>query len=113
MKIDDNFAASSDVRSTQVGQTEQIERDQQARERPAEARSDSVSLSSLGSELARSISTESPAEISRIDRLQESVNSGTLAAPAQEVAGRVIEDALGGTALEAQGGGSDAPPSPL
>jgi len=112
MKIDDNFAASSDLRSTQVGQTEQIERDQQARERPAEARSDSVSLSSLGSELARSIANESPAEISRIDRLQEAVNSGTLSAPPEQVAGRVIDDALGGTALEAQGG-SNAPPSPL
>jgi anti-sigma28 factor (negative regulator of flagellin synthesis) len=111
IRIDDSFAPSSDLRSTQVRQTEQLQNDQLARSRETEARGDSVSLSALGQELARSLNTQSPQEIARVEQAQQAVNNGTLSAPADEIAQQIITEALETTSFQARSGGG--PPSPL
>jgi flagellar biosynthesis anti-sigma factor FlgM len=110
IRIDDSFAPSSDLRSTQVRQTE-LQNDQQTRSRETEARGDSVSLSALGQELARSLNTQSPQEIARVEQAQQAVNNGTLNAPADEIAQQIINEALEITSFDARSGGG--PPSPL
>jgi flagellar biosynthesis anti-sigma factor FlgM len=119
--LGDNFAPSNDVRSSQdvraeqVEQTQQAEAQRQGRARESDHGSDSVSLSSLGAELARSLETESPEDVRRIEALQQAVNNGTLQASSEETASRLVEEAL--LAEEALRGetrpGAEAPPSPV
>jgi flagellar biosynthesis anti-sigma factor FlgM len=114
--LGDNFAPTSDVRSSQDVRAGQVEQTQQAQEgRPSRSREpgegDSVSLSSLGSELARSLATESPEEVRRVDELQQAVTNGTLEASSRDIASRVIEDALQSQAAPARPGVA-GPPAP-
>jgi flagellar biosynthesis anti-sigma factor FlgM len=107
--LGDNLAPSSDVRSSQDVRPEQAEQAQQTRaerrERGAESgQSDSVSLSSLGTELARSLATESPEEVRRVDELQQAVSNGTLTASNQETATRLVDEALRNEAGAARNG---------
>lgn len=114
--LGDNLAPTSDVRSSQdlrsgqVEQTQQTQQERQARTRES-GQSDSLSLSSLGAELARSLATESPDEVRRVDELQQAVNNGTLQASSQDIAARVIEDALQSQAASSRPGVA-GPPSP-
>lgn len=115
--LGDNFAPSSDVRSSQdarsnqVEQTQQVQLERQERSRESGAGSDSVSLSSLGAELARSLATESPQEVRRMDELQQAVNNGTFTASNEKTASRVVEDALQSQPPESRPG-VEGPPSP-
>jgi anti-sigma28 factor (negative regulator of flagellin synthesis) len=115
--LGDNFAPSSDVRSSQdvrSGQVEQAKESQlERRDRAAESGpgSDSVSLSSLGAELARSLATESQQEVRRVDELQQAVNNGTLTASSEETAARIVEDALASEPTQARPG-VEGPPAP-
>jgi anti-sigma28 factor (negative regulator of flagellin synthesis) len=115
--LGDNFAPASDVRSSQdvrsgqVEQAQQIAQQRQDRTRRSEPPGDSVSLSSLGSELARSLATESSEEVRRVDELQQAVNNGTLRAASREAAERVVDEALHGEPLSPRPG-VVAPASP-
>jgi anti-sigma28 factor (negative regulator of flagellin synthesis) len=113
--LGDNLAPSTDVRSSQdvrSGQVEQAQQEQvqrQERTQQSEHGSDSVSLSSLGAELARSLNSESPEQVRRLDELQQAVNNGTLQASSHETASRLVEEALSGEARA----GVESPPSPV
>jgi anti-sigma28 factor (negative regulator of flagellin synthesis) len=115
--LGDNFAPSSDVRSSQdvrSGQVEQARESRvESRDRAAESSpgSDSVSLSSLGAELARSLATESQQEVRRVDELQQAVNNGTLTASSEETAARVVDEALLSEPAQSRPG-VEAPPTP-
>ena len=121
IRIDDSFAASSDLRSGQVGRPQQeIQQGTQARQQSTESPGDSASLSSLGTELARALANEPPDVVNRIDQLQQAVASGNFSAPAEEVASAVIDDALraedlGGSSVNLaapQTSSPNAPPAP-
>jgi anti-sigma28 factor (negative regulator of flagellin synthesis) len=114
--LGDNLAPSNDVRSSQDVRSGQVEQTQQTQvERHERAResgqTDSVSLSSLGTELARSLATESPQEVRRVEELQQAVNSGTLNGASQDTAVRLIDEALHGEPAAARPG-VQGPPSP-
>jgi flagellar biosynthesis anti-sigma factor FlgM len=114
--LGDNLAPSSDVRSSQDVRSGQVEQTQQAHDQRQErtresGQSDSVSLSSLGAELARSLATESPEEVRRVDELHQAVNNGTLRASNQETAARLVEEALHSEPAPARPG-AEGPPSP-
>ncbi len=115
--LGDNFAPSSDVRSSQdvrsgqVEQAQQVRSERQERSRESSTGGDSVSLSSLGTELARSLATESPQEARRVDELQQAVNNGTFTASSEETATRVVEDAIQNRPVQTRPG-VEAPPSP-
>ena len=112
MKIDDSFAASSDLRSTQVGRTPEVQQQQEARQKQTESRDDSVNLSPLGAELARAIANDPPDVVNQIEQLEQAVNNGTFTASAEEVAQALVESALQDTQLEnAQSANTAAPPS--
>ncbi len=98
--IDDSFATSGGLRSTQVGRPQEPQQEVQARQRPAGPREDSASLSSLGTELARALANEPPDVVNRVEQLQEAVATGNFSVPAEEVAGAVINDALQGDGLQ-------------
>jgi anti-sigma28 factor (negative regulator of flagellin synthesis) len=116
--LGDNFAPSSDVsssqetRSAQVEQAQQVQLERQERGRETGAGGDSVSLSSLGAELARSLSTESALEVRQVDELQKAVNNGTFAASSEETAARIVDDALHSQPAQARPG-VEGPPSPV
>ena len=103
--------SSQDVRSGQVEQTQQTEVQRQDRARESEQGTDSVSLSSLGAELARSPATENPQEVRRVDELRQAVNNGTLSASSQEAAAQLVEEALRSEPAPARPG-VQGPPSP-
>lgn len=109
MRIDDNFSASGDVRSTQVGRSQELPSDPQVRTRPAEPGSDAVDLSALGSELARALNSDPPDVVNQIDQLREAVNSGTFSAPPEQLAAALIRASLAETQAS---GGAQAIPSP-
>jgi flagellar biosynthesis anti-sigma factor FlgM len=114
--LGDNLAPSSDVRSSQDVRSGQVEQTQQPgverRERGGDSgQTDSVSLSSLGTELARSLATEGPEEVRRVDELRQAVNDGTVTASSQDTAARLVDEALAndlGTGRD----GVARPPSP-
>ena len=97
MRIEDSFAASNDVRSTEVGRSHEIQQEQKGSQRKTSLRSDSANLSALGAELARALDTDPPDVVSRIEQLEKAVRSGTFQAASSEVAQLLIDDALQGT----------------
>jgi anti-sigma28 factor (negative regulator of flagellin synthesis) len=111
--LGDNLTAGGDVRSGQEVRSNEVDRTQAVRlERSERSREsgddrDTVSLSFLGAELARSLATEAPEETARINELQQTVNNGTLRVSSEETAARVIEEALSGTQIEKR-----SPPAP-
>ncbi len=112
MKIDDSFSASSDLRSTQVGRTPEVQQQQEARQKQTESRDDSVNLSPLGAELARAIANDPPDVVNRIEQIEQAVNSGTFTVSSEEVAQSLVESALQDTQFEnAQAANTAAPPS--
>ena len=112
MKIDDSFSPSSDLRSTQVGRTPEVQQQQEARQKQTESRDDSVNLSPLGAELARAIANDPPDVVNRIEQIEQAVNNGTFTVSSEEVAQALVESALQETQLEnAQTASTAAPPS--
>jgi anti-sigma28 factor (negative regulator of flagellin synthesis) len=106
MKIDDSFAASNDVRSTQVGRSQEIEQQQKPRQRGAESQTDSANLSPLGTDLARALENDPPNVVSKIEQLEKAVQNGTFQASPSSVAQSIIDDALQATAVENESLGS-------
>ena len=100
MRIDDSFAASNDVRSTQVGRSQEVEQQQRASQRPNESQTDSASLSALGAQLARALENDPPDVVTRIEHLEKAVQNGTFQASASSVAESIIDHALRSTAAE-------------
>ena len=107
MRIDDNFAASSDLRSLEVERaqpTAPLER-QGGRGR-SDAFGDSVSLSALTADIARALEEESPEEVARVDKAQQAFLNGTLEespeATAEALIGAAVEDTAIEQALTAQ-----------
>ena len=95
MRIDDSFAASNDVRSTELGRSQEIQQqEQQARQSRSESESDSASLSALGANLARALTSDPPDVVARVEQLEQAVQSGTFEASSSEVAESVIDAAL-------------------
>ena len=102
MKIDDSFAASNDVRSTQVGRTQEVDQQPKARQRQTGSETDSANLSRLGSDLARALENDPPDVVSKIEQLEKAVQSGTFQTSAALVSQSLIDDALQGTALDSE-----------
>ena len=96
MRIDDNLASSSDVQSTQVGKAQQLQVEQNAKQKQTESAKDSVSLSPFGSDLAQAINNDPPEVIQQIDQLRRAVNNGTFNVPADQVARAVVNGAVQG-----------------
>lgn len=96
MRIDDNLASSSDLQSTQVGKAQQLQVEQNAKQKQTESAKDSVSLSPFGSDLAQAINNDSPEVIQQIDQLRQAVNNGTFNVPADQVAQAVVNGAVRG-----------------
>ncbi len=96
MRIDDNLASSSDLQSTQVGKAQQLQVEQNAKQKQTEFGKDSVSLSPFGSDLAQAINNDPPEVIQQIDQLRQAVNNGTFNVPADQVAQAVVNGAVRG-----------------
>ncbi len=96
MRIDDNLASSSDVQSTQVGKAQQLQVEQNAKQKQTESAKDSVSLSPFGSDLAQAINNDPPEVIQQIDQLRRAVNNGTFNVPADQVARAVVNGVVQG-----------------
>ena len=97
MRIDDSLASSSDLQSTtQVGKAQQLQVEQNAKQKQTESGKDSVSLSPFGSQLAQAISNDPPEVIQQIDQLQQAVNNGTFNVPSDQVAQAVVNGAVRG-----------------
>ena len=96
MRIDDNLASSSDLQSTQVGKAQQLQVEQDAKQKQTESAKDSVSLSPFGSDLAQAINNDPPEVIQQIDQLRQAVNNGTFNVPADQVAQAVVNGAVRG-----------------
>ena len=100
MRIDDNLTASTYLRPAQTErvQTEPLGQPPGGRSEDR-TQGDSVSLSSLSSEITRTLSETSPEEITRIEQAREAVRSGQLTADPGELADSLISASL------ADGGG--------
>ena len=97
MRIDDSLATSSDLQSTtQVGKAQQLQVEQNAKQKQTESGKDSVSLSPFGSELTQAINNDPPEVIQQIDQLRQAVNNGTFNVPADQVAQAVVNGAVNG-----------------
>ena len=113
MRVDDTFAASSDIRSGHVGRTQEVQQDQRQRVRAPAPGEDSVSVSSLASQLSEGLTTDSPAEVARVEETRQAVQAGNFNVPAEQLADSLIDSALSGQAEDqrlgsaaGQGGGS-------
>ncbi len=101
MRIDDNLTASTYLRPAQTEGVRNEPAGPGGGSRPGSTGGeDSVALSSLGSEIARALSQDSPEEITRISEAREAVRSGSLNQEIGEVADALIEAALSSTGLE-------------
>lgn len=100
MKIDDNLTSSTYLRPSQ---TESVRNEPTApsgdRPDPGGAK-DSVALSSLGSEIARVLSQDSPEEITKVSAAREAVESGQILSEASELADALIDAALTETSFQ-------------
>ena len=96
MRIDDNLASSSDLQSTQVGKAQQLQVEQNAKQKKTESGKDSVSLSPFGSDLAQAINNDPPEVIQQVEQLRQAVNNGTFNVPADQVARAVVNGAVKG-----------------
>ncbi len=96
MRIDDHSTTAGDLQSSQVDRTQQVERQQQARERASTQGSDTVSLSALGEQLASAIETDPPEVVRQIEQLEQAVNNGTFSAGSSDVARSIVGAALNG-----------------
>jgi hypothetical protein len=85
MKIDDTYAASSDLRSQQVERTQRTTIERRARAR-RDAGGDSVNLSNVGVYLARALSEASPGKIAELIQAQQAYEAGNFSEPTEEVA---------------------------
>ena len=101
MKIDDNLTASTYLRPTQTEGVRNEPAGPGSRNRTGSTGGeDSVALSSLGSEIARGLSQDSPAEITRISEAREAVQSGRINTEASELADSLIDAALTETSFD-------------
>ena len=102
MRVDDNFTASSDLRSLQVERSPETQLERQNQQSKQERTGDSVSLSSVGTEISRALAGDSPQEISRVERAQEAVAAGSLNVSSEELADSLIDSALTETSFDRQ-----------
>ncbi len=101
MRIQDNFAPTSDPRSNQVQSPREVAAPGLERGGRSEKSSDTVGLSALGARLTRALSNEPPELVAKIEQLEKAVTNGTFSAPPGEVASAVIDAALAeGAGLE-------------
>ena len=97
MRIDDNLASSpSDLQSAQVSKAQQLQVEQNAKQKKTESTKDSVSLSPFGSDLAQAINNDPPEVIQQVEQLRQAVNNGTFNVPADQVARAVVNGAVKG-----------------
>ncbi|MBI1358337.1 MAG: flagellar biosynthesis anti-sigma factor FlgM [Acidobacteria bacterium] len=98
MKIDDNLTASTYLRPAQ---TERVQNEPTAPpsggRRTEQGENDSVSLSSLSSEISRALSEPSPEEITRVEQAREAVQTGQLTADPGATADSLINAAIADT----------------
>jgi anti-sigma28 factor (negative regulator of flagellin synthesis) len=101
VKIDDNLTASTYLRPTQTEGVRNEPPSPGGRGRAGSAGGeDSVAISSLGAEIARGLSQDSPEEITRISEAREAVQSGRINTEASELADSLIDAALTETSFE-------------
>ncbi len=97
MRIDDNLASSpSELQSTQVGKAQQLQVEQNAKQKKTESAKDSVSLSPFGSDLAQAINNDPPEVIQQVEQLRQAVNNSTFNVPADQVARALVNGAVKG-----------------
>ncbi len=100
MRVEDTFAASTDIRSGQINRANDPRLQPQQRVKRDGPGSDAVELSSIGSEVARQLASESPQEITRVEETRQAVLAGNFNVPAAELADSIIDGALSETALD-------------
>ena len=96
MRIDDNLASSGDLQSTQVDKTQQLQVEQDAKQKQGQPAKDSVSLSPFANDLAQAINNDPPELIRQIEQLRQAVNNGTFQVPADQIAQAVVNGAVKG-----------------
>lgn len=103
MRIEDSANVATDLRSVQLDRTQEPQQEsQRARDRSQQSQDDSVSLSSLGSQLARALEQPSAEEVSRVDEAQRAERSGGLDVSDEELADAVIQGAVADTSLDSE-----------
>ncbi len=103
MRIEDSASVSTDLRQVQLDRTQETQTEaQRARERAPETEDDSVSVSSLGAQLARAIEQPGAEEISRVEQAQRAEQSGALDVSDEQLADSLIEGAVADTSLDSE-----------
>lgn len=103
MRIEDSANLSTDARSVQLDRTQETQQDgQRARARGGRQQNDSVSVSSLGSQLARAIEQPGAEEVTRVEQAQRAEQSGGLDVSDEQLADSLIQGALADTSLDAE-----------
>ncbi len=100
MKIDDNLTASTYLRPNQTEAVRNEPAPPGGGRTSPEGEKDSVALSSLGSEIARVLSQDSPEEITKVSAAREAVESGSILSDASELADSLIDAALTETSFQ-------------
>ena len=96
MRIDDHSNTTGDLQSSQVDRAQQVEREQQGRQRAPAQGADSVSLSALSEQLVAAIETDPPEVVRQIEQLERAVNDGTFNEPSDQVARSIVSASLNG-----------------
>jgi hypothetical protein len=93
----------ADPRSVQLDRTHEAQPEgARGRGRPGHSHGDSVSLSSLGSQVARALGEPSTEEIVRLEQAQRAERVGGLDVSDEELADALIAGALRDTTLDAE-----------
>jgi anti-sigma28 factor (negative regulator of flagellin synthesis) len=103
MRIEDSGRVAADLRSVQLDRTQETQAEEaRGRERSRESDRDTVSLSSLGSQVARSLSEPSSEEISRVQQAQRAEQTGGLDVSDEQLADALINGAIRDTSLDSE-----------
>jgi anti-sigma28 factor (negative regulator of flagellin synthesis) len=103
MRIEDSSRVASDARSVQLERTQEAQTEaHRQRGRAAEDSGDRVSVSSLGSQIARALNEPSTDEVARVEQAQRAERAGALDVSNEQLADALIEGALRDTSLDAE-----------
>ena len=103
MRIEDSGSVSTDTRSVQLDRAHEAQAEQaRGRGRSREPQGDSVSLSSLGSQVARALSEPGPEEVARVEQAQRAEQSGALDVSDEQLADALINGAVRDTSLDSE-----------
>jgi anti-sigma28 factor (negative regulator of flagellin synthesis) len=103
MRIEDSGRVSADSRSVQLDRTQEAQTEaHRQRSRAADDTADRVSVSSLGSQIARALNEPSTDEVARVEQAQRAERAGGLDVSNEQLAEALIAGALRDTSLDAE-----------